>query len=136
MTTPPGPTPEPPPGPLVPRPVDDRREAGDEPPLLDTERIPATGARATPGFAAVPVAWAVAIVTDVVQWMVFPFFLSPMGWPVDGVLDVVVAGVLIKLLGWHWAFLPGFVMELIPGVDMVPTWTVAVFLATRGRRKR
>ncbi len=40
---------------------------------------------------------------------------------------------LIRLLGWHWAFLPSFVVELVPGVDLVLTWTAAVWLATRGR---
>src|SRR4029453_14403993 len=37
------------------------------------------------------------------------------------------------LLGWHWAFLPAFLTELVPFVDLVPTWTIAVFLATRGQ---
>jgi hypothetical protein len=44
-----------------------------------------------------------------------------------------VAAVLVALVGWHWAFLPSFVAELVPGLDLVPTWTVAVWLATRGR---
>jgi hypothetical protein len=39
------------------------------------------------------------------------------------------------LIGWHWAFLPTFVSELIPLWDLVPTWTAAVFFATRGHGK-
>jgi hypothetical protein len=38
----------------------------------------------------------------------------------------------IHLLGWHWAFLPSFVAKVVPDVDLVPTWTVAVLVATRG----
>jgi hypothetical protein len=34
--------------------------------------------------------------------------------------------VLTSLLGWHWEFLPAFAFELVPGVDMVPLWTLAV----------
>jgi hypothetical protein len=42
-----------------------------------------------------------------------------------------VGAILIKLLGWHWAFLPTFAAELVPGLDLFPTWTAAVFFATR-----
>ena len=35
------------------------------------------------------------------------------------------------MIGWHWAFLPSFFVELVPGLDLVPTWTAAVFYATR-----
>ena len=30
------------------------------------------------------------------------------------------------LLGWHWEFLPSFFVKLVPGVDLVPFWTIAV----------
>jgi len=30
------------------------------------------------------------------------------------------------LLGCHWEFLPSFAAKLIPGVDLVPLWTLAV----------
>jgi hypothetical protein len=33
---------------------------------------------------------------------------------------------LINLLGWHWEFLPSFLGKLMPGVDLVPFWTMAV----------
>ena len=52
--------------------------------------------------------------------------------PSDTALDVVVAFLLIKLLGWHWAFLPTLGAELIPGLDLFPTWTAAVYFVTRG----
>ena len=61
------------------------------------------------------------------RWMRHRRCLSPL----DTALDVVVGAILIKLLGWHWAFLPTFAAELVPGLDLLPTWTAAVFFATR-----
>ena len=29
-------------------------------------------------------------------------------------------------LGWHWEFLPSSIAKLVPGVDLVPFWTLAV----------
>src|SRR5579864_320285 len=46
--------------------------------------------------------------------------------PLDDVLDLIVAGALIRLTGWHWEFLPSFLAELVPGVNLVPFWTLAV----------
>jgi hypothetical protein len=46
--------------------------------------------------------------------------------PAEDVLDVVVAALLVHLVGWHWEFLPAFAAELVPGVDLVPFWTLAV----------
>jgi hypothetical protein len=42
------------------------------------------------------------------------------------VLDLVAAAILVRLLGWHWEFLPAFAAELVPGIDLVPFWTLAV----------
>jgi len=136
MTIPPGTGPEPVGGPPVPITGHGAGAPDDEPPILETERITAAAARRPARFGAVTAAWTVALVADGLQWVIFPLVITPAGWPADGVIDVVTAGILIKLLGWHWAFLPTFLVELIPGVDMVPTWTVAVFLATRGRKKK
>jgi len=47
------------------------------------------------------------------------------------VLDLVVGGILVRLLGWHWAFLPSLVAELVPGLDLFPTWTAAVWYVSR-----
>jgi len=33
---------------------------------------------------------------------------------------------MVRLLGWHWEFLPSFLAKLIPGADLVPFWTLAV----------
>jgi hypothetical protein len=50
---------------------------------------------------------------------------------VDTALDLAVAAILYRLLGWHWALLPTFAAELVPGLDLFPTWTAAVFFMTR-----
>ena len=81
----------------------------------------------------VRIARIVAIAADVLQVVLFPAFAA--GWisPLNDALDVVVAVIMVRLVGWHFAFLPTFVAELVPGVDLVPTWTAAVWFATRGR---
>jgi hypothetical protein len=53
--------------------------------------------------------------------------------PVNQIVDVATAAVMTWLVGWHWAFLPTFLIEAVPIVDVVPTWTLAVLIATRGR---
>jgi len=84
----------------------------------------------------VVLARALAIAVDFAQIVVFPLFSPGATSPADDALDVVTAGAMIGLVGWHWSFLPSFVSELVPVWDLVPTWTAAVFLATRGGRRR
>lgn len=74
-----------------------------------------------------------AIGADILQLGLWPMFSEGGLSPFDDALDIVLSGVMIWLVGWHWAFAPAFVAELVPGVDLVPTWTMAVFLATRGK---
>ncbi len=71
-------------------------------------------------------ALAVAIVADILQMIVLPLVIEGAISPADDVLDLCVAGVLSSLLGWHWEFLPSFLGKLVPGVDLVPLWTLAV----------
>jgi len=79
------------------------------------------------------IARALAVTADVIQIALAPLFLEGGLSVFDAVLDASMAGVLTLLVGWHWAFLPAFVAELAPGIDLVPSWTLAVFLATRRR---
>jgi hypothetical protein len=67
-----------------------------------------------------------AIVADALQIIVFPLFVEGALSPADDVLDFGVAALLVRLLGWHWEFLPSFFAKLVPGVDLVPFWTMAV----------
>jgi hypothetical protein len=75
----------------------------------------------------------VAVLADLLQVVLLPVFLPAAVPPLNDVIDVVVALVLVRLLGWHWAFLPAFLVEAVPFAELAPTWTAAVFLATRGR---
>jgi hypothetical protein len=76
-------------------------------------------------------AWLIALAADTLQIAVFPMFAEGALSPSDTALDLVVAFLLTKLLGWHWAFLPTLGAELIPGLDLFPTWTTAVYFVTR-----
>src|SRR6202795_4492422 len=71
-------------------------------------------------------AMVLAMVADAVQIAVFPLFAEGALSPLDDILDFVVAFALLRLIGWHWEFLPSFIAELVPGVDLVPFWTLAV----------
>jgi hypothetical protein len=72
------------------------------------------------------VAMVLALIADVVQVVALPFLVEGAESPADDVLDLGVGVGLISLLGWHWEFLPSFLGKLVPGVDLVPFWTMAV----------
>jgi hypothetical protein len=67
-----------------------------------------------------------AIIADAFQIIVFPLFVEGALSPADDVLDFGMTAVLVQLLGWHWEFLPSFLAKLVPGVDLIPLWTMAV----------
>ena len=76
-------------------------------------------------------AYAVAVTTDVLQ-----FLLGPIGWAgADEVLDVAATALVWRILGFHPLLLPTFVVELLPVADMLPTWTACV-IAVIALRKR
>jgi hypothetical protein len=68
----------------------------------------------------------VALVADALQLAVVPLFIEGALSPADDLLDFGVAALMVRLLGWHWEFLPSFFAKLVPGVDLVPFWTIAV----------
>ena len=76
-----------------------------------------------------------AMIADGLQMVVFPLFIEGAVSPVDDFLDLAVGVVLAYLLGWHWEFLPSFVAKLVPGVDLVPFWTLSVANVFRRSRK-
>ncbi len=78
-------------------------------------------------------AMTIAVVADLLPWL-----LGPFGWAfLDEVIDVVAAVLLARTIGFHWLLLPSFVVELVPVVDMLPTWTacVAAVVALRKRKE-
>ncbi|MBI3850279.1 MAG: hypothetical protein HY298_08325 [Verrucomicrobia bacterium] len=77
-------------------------------------------------------AYAVAITADALQLL-----LGPFGWTfVDQVIDVVAMILTTALLGFHPLLLPTFIIEFIPVLDMLPTWTGCVALVVSLRKKR
>ena len=72
------------------------------------------------------IAFLLALLADALQLAVIPLFIEGAESPLADAVDVIMAGVLYFLLGWHWEFLPSFLGKLVPGVDLVPLWTLAV----------
>ena len=90
----------------------------DAPPLL------------TPGR--VRLAYAIAVATDALQ-----FVLGPFGWAgADEILDVAATAAVWRVLGFHPLLLPTFLVELLPITDMLPTWTGCVALVIGQRRRQ
>ncbi len=79
-------------------------------------------------------AWVLAVAADLLQWALLPLFAGGALSGINVALDLVVAVVLTRLLGWHLVLLPAFAAELLPGVDLVPSWTAAVWFVARSRR--
>ena len=77
-----------------------------------------------------------AILADIVQVILFPIFFAGAESPPNDILDACMAGILSWLLGWHWEFLPSFAGRLIPFVEFVPLWTLAVANVYRKSRPR
>jgi hypothetical protein len=100
------------------------------------ERAGSASHRGEPGRftpSRVRLARTIALAADFIQILVFPAFFGGAASPADDVLDLVVAAALIWLLGWRWALLPTLVAELVPVLDLFPTWTAAVFYITWGQ---
>ena len=77
-------------------------------------------------------AYGVAIATDILQ-----FALGPFGWAfTDEILDVVALIATTKLIGFHPLLLPTFLLEVVPVIDVLPTWTGCVALVVAMRRKQ
>ncbi len=82
--------------------------------------------------ARIRLAYAIAIGTDIAQ-----FLLGPIGWILaDEVLDVAAAFAISRVLGFHPLLLPTFVVEFLPVVDMLPTWTACTALVVALRKRQ
>jgi len=82
----------------------------------------------------IKIARVVAVSADLLQIGFFPLFGEGFASPINDALDVAVCLVLTLLIGWHYTFLPSFLAEAVPMLDLIPTWTLAVLIATRGKQ--
>ena len=75
--------------------------------------------------------WALmlALISDVLG-IVFTF--TP---PVYWVIDAVTAIVLLFAIGFRWPLLPALAIEVIPGLQLFPAWTLVV-LALAGTENK
>ena len=80
-------------------------------------------------------AMGVALVADAIEIVLMPLFVEGAFSGADDVLDLGVGALMISLLGWHWEFLPSFFAKLLPGVDLVPFWTLAVINVWRKAKR-
>jgi hypothetical protein len=74
----------------------------------------------------------VALLADALQ-----ILLGPLGWGfADEIIDVVAMLLISLLIGFHPLFVPTFVAEVIPVVDMLPTWTACVTAVVFLKRRK
>jgi hypothetical protein len=76
----------------------------------------------------------IAAAADGLQLLLLPF-----AWTfVESAIDVVAMILTIAIIGFHPLLLPTFVIEFLPVVDALPTWTgcVAAVLVLRRRSER
>ena len=79
-------------------------------------------------------ALAVAVAADGLQLL-----LGPLGWAfIDQAIDGVAIILVSWVIGFHILFLPTFVVELVPVLEDLPTWTActAAVIALRKRVQR
>jgi hypothetical protein len=74
----------------------------------------------------------VAVIADSLQ-----ILLGPLGWAFgDQLIDLLAMLLVCWLIGFHWLLLPSFILELVPVVDELPTWTACVIAVMALRRRR
>src|ERR1039457_4358842 len=79
-------------------------------------------------------ALAVAVAADGLQ-----LILGPLGWAfIDQAIDFVAMILVTWIIGFHILLLPTFVVELVPVLEDLPTWTActAAVIALRKREQQ
>ena len=70
----------------------------------------------------------VAGLADFLQMMVFPLFIEGGFSPLQDALDFLTALALFVVCGFRWQLGLAFFVELLPIVDIFPTWTAVVLM--------
>ena len=76
-----------------------------------------------------------AIIADALQLVIFPAFVAGALSPADDLLDLGIAATMVRLLGWHWEFLPTFFVKFVHSNDPVTYWTITVATVWRMSRE-
>ena len=80
----------------------------------------------------IALALVLAALADAVQ-----IAIGPAGWFFfDEIIDVIAMAALTLLIGFHPLFLPTFIVEIVPIVDMLPTWTACVGVVVMLRKRQ
>ena len=72
-----------------------------------------------------------ALAADALQIVLFPLFAWGGADPLDDGLDIFLAFVLFRTFGWDLAILPTALIEVMPLVDEIPTWTLTTLYLIR-----
>ena len=72
------------------------------------------------------IALVIAGASDLAQAVFFPAFIEGAASPFDDVLDVATALAILLTVGFEWRLAFALAMELVPAVDLFPTWTAVV----------
>ena len=78
----------------------------------------------------------VAGVSDLAQMVFFPVFVEGAASPFEIALDVATAVAILLIVGFKWRLAMALALELIPGVDLFPSWTAVVLSLPRSLRLR
>ena len=84
-------------------------------------------------------AFAIAVIADVMQFPITAVTATGLlfipGEFADLFVDCAVMVATTMLLGFHWVLLPSLFVEVIPGLDLLPTWTACVAYVVWRRKK-
>ena len=70
----------------------------------------------------------VAGAADFLQIILWPLFSEGGFSPFETAVDFVTAVILMAICGFKWQFILAFAAELVPGLDLLPTWSAVALL--------
>lgn len=84
-------------------------------------------------------AFALAVLVDAIQVPLQGVSLTGVGTlpaeALDVAIDAATALIISRLIGFHWMLLPTLAIELIPFIDLAPTWVACVGYVIAKRKK-
>jgi hypothetical protein len=83
-------------------------------------------------------AFAVAAIADAMQLPLYAaLFTGVLALPseiIDATMDITAMILICRWVGFHWCLLPCFLLEFVPGLELIPTWTAAVAFIVSKRK--